>query len=316
MGRVYRIRIPLNIPSRVRRAFPSLKLDRYSDTIFYHHKLDQDSSLRYTVLSVPRDIIPPSSYSYRFIHRLQKLHLQLPQFFDPAIHRLAQGITQRASSHEEKAREVLRYLRDNYAYSLSRKKFQKSPLYDFLFIQKKGHCEYFSTAMVLLLRSIGVPARNVTGFYGAKWNSFGKYYAVRQNNAHSWVEVYLPQTGWKRFDPTPHSAPKKEGGFWRKTEEYIDSLRLRWHKFIIEYDLIDQLKALRAIRKKMVNANRKLQSLSLSKEWQKLKKRGIMKIFIMLGGAVFYLLVLIFLWLRWRRYPIPKKPKLSAPRPG
>ena len=63
------------------------------------------------------------------------------------------------------------------------------PLEDFLFVQKAGHCEYFASALAVMLRTVGVPTRSVNGFYGGEWNSFGHYLAVRQGDAHSWVEV-------------------------------------------------------------------------------------------------------------------------------
>ena len=73
---------------------------------------------------------------------------------------------------------------------------------------QRGHCEFYSTAMVVLLRELHVPSRNVTGFIGGTYNRFGHYYAVRQGDAHSWVEVYLADRGWQTFDPTPPPTPR------------------------------------------------------------------------------------------------------------
>ncbi len=83
---------------------------------------------------------------------------------------------------------------------------QAAPVDDFLFESKRGHCEFFSTAMALMLRAVGIPSRNVTGFVGGTYNRFGQYYAVRQGDAHSWVEAYIADSarpGWVTFDPTP-----------------------------------------------------------------------------------------------------------------
>src|SRR5690606_23943302 len=87
-----------------------------------------------------------------------------------------------------------------------------NPLEHFLFESRRGHCEFYSTGMAVMLRTLGVPSRNVTGFIGGTWNRFGRFYAVRQGDAHSWVEVFLPDVGWTRFDPTPASpaAPVAE----------------------------------------------------------------------------------------------------------
>ena len=86
---------------------------------------------------------------------------------------------------------------------LTRRRQEPQPLDDFLFDSKRGHCEFYSTAMAVMLRTLGVPTRNVTGFIGGTYNRFGRYYAVRQGDAHSWVEVYVDGQGWVTFDPTP-----------------------------------------------------------------------------------------------------------------
>ena len=79
-------------------------------------------------------------------------------------------------------------------------------LEDFLFRTRRGHCEFFATAMVVMLRSQGIPARFVTGFLGGEENAFEGYYVVRQSNAHAWVEAWFPDRGWQVFDPTPASG--------------------------------------------------------------------------------------------------------------
>ena len=113
---------------------------------------------------------------------------------------------------------------------------------EFLFEWQRGHCEYFATTMVVLLRAEGIPARIVNGFLGADHNSVGDYYAVRQANGHSWVEVYFPgDAGWVRFDPTPAGAPEIGGdGLWWKMQMFVDNLRLKWFRWVIEYDLEKQ----------------------------------------------------------------------------
>ena len=113
---------------------------------------------------------------------------------------------------------VKTFLESNYRYTLDRPA-QKDPsaLKDFLVDQKEGHCEYFATSMVLLLRQMGIAARIVNGFSGGKRNRFDDFIAIRQSNAHSWVEVFLPTQrcdennecaivgSWRTVDPTPSS---------------------------------------------------------------------------------------------------------------
>ena len=92
-----------------------------------------------------------------------------------------------------------------YDFSFPKSGGKPNPVEHFLFDSKRGHCEFFSTTMALMLREIGIPSRNVTGFVGGTYNRFGRYYAVREGDAHSWVEAYLddPIRGWVTFDPTP-----------------------------------------------------------------------------------------------------------------
>ena len=112
---------------------------------------------------------------------------------------------------------------------------------EFLFEWQRGHCEYYATAAAVILRAAGIPARIVNGFLGADLNSVGNYYAVRQANAHSWIEVYFPGSGWVQFDPTPGGTPDMGGsGLMRRLNEALDAARLAWFRWVIEYDLEKQ----------------------------------------------------------------------------
>lgn len=117
---------------------------------------------------------------------------------------------------------------------------------EFLFEWQRGHCEYFATTMVVLLREQGIPARIVNGFLGADYNEVGDYWNVRQANAHSWVEAFLPDVGWVRFDPTPAgSVDIGPAGRFRRLALWIDSMRLKWFRWVVEYDLEKQFTVVR-----------------------------------------------------------------------
>jgi transglutaminase-like putative cysteine protease len=140
-------------------------------------------------------------------------YLMLPAGLPPRIRTLAEDWTKGSTTADEKARAIERHLRTEYRYDLGSPSGRaKQPLDDFLFESKRGHCEFYSTAMAVMLRTVGVPTRNVTGFIGGSYNRFGKFYAVRQGDAHSWVEVYIDDYGWRTFDPTPpgDAEPKSE----------------------------------------------------------------------------------------------------------
>jgi hypothetical protein len=112
----------------------------------------------------------------------------------------------------------------------------------FLFERGEGHCEYFSTAMVVLLRGLGIHAREVNGFLGGQWNDFGQYLAVTQNEAHSWVEVWFPGYGWVEFDPTPGGAGTSAAvTSWLWPGRFLfDGLQHRWNKWVLDYNLESQ----------------------------------------------------------------------------
>lgn len=167
--------------------------------------------------------------------------LQLPDL-DPRIRSLADSLTAGLPTRYDRAAAVERHLRSfGYTRELPATARETS-LEHFLFVRREGHCEYFSTAMVVLLRSVGIEARNVNGFLGGEWNEFGGYLAVTQNQAHSWVEVWFPGYGWVTFDPTPAGAGGGEGAeawFW-PGRIFFDGLQHRWNKWVLDYGLESQ----------------------------------------------------------------------------
>ena len=210
-----------------------------------------DSALRYHVTSFTAgdDAALLRKAEGEIPPHIALLYLQLPDRLEAAVGALAKEITKRQTTPYDKARAIEGYLRTEYLYSTEGGHDTSRPLEDFLFNRKTGHCEYFSTAMVVLLRTLGVPARPANGFYGGDFNEFGRFYAMRQADAHSWVEAYFPGHGWVTFDPTPPNAVLIPGGdgVFSAVGEWVDSLRLQWFKWVVEYDLEKQLSFFRAI---------------------------------------------------------------------
>ncbi|WP_138493392.1 transglutaminase-like domain-containing protein [Paenibacillus pinistramenti] len=132
------------------------------------------------------------------------LDLQLPADLPDSVRELARSITAGTSSRYAAAEAVENYLLANYSYSLESTVPAEGHDFveDFLFRQRTGYCDHFSTAMVVLLRSQGIPARWVKGFAPGE-PSGSDQYTVRYSDAHAWVEVYFPKDGWVPFDPTP-----------------------------------------------------------------------------------------------------------------
>ncbi len=101
--------------------------------------------------------------------------------------------------------KIARHFDEDYEYSLSFTRPANDPILDFLLVNKQGHCEYFASAMTLLARAAKIPARVAAGYRVAERNPLTGQYIVRQKNAHSWVEAWVPGFGWRTFDPTPAS---------------------------------------------------------------------------------------------------------------
>jgi hypothetical protein len=178
---------------------------------------------------------------------LGKRYVEVPAGYE-RVEALAQEVVQGVSDPHVQAQRVERYLRGggNFRYTLEQPDTEgKDPLHVFLFEAKAGHCEYFSTAMAIMMRSLGFPARNVTGFLGADYNPYGDYYAVRNGHAHSWVEVLI-DGHWVTFDPTPASGQvfTSPSGLTVKLRQIMDAMRVRWAEYIVEYNIRDQAKAL------------------------------------------------------------------------
>jgi transglutaminase-like putative cysteine protease len=182
----------------------------------------------------------------------RRAYLQVPRI-DPAVLRLADSLTAGRETRIDQVRAVEAWLQSEFRYTLDLPRTrQDATLEGFLFRRRAGHCEYFSTAMAVLLRAKGIPTRNVNGFLGGEWNQNGRYLAVTGNNAHSWVEVWFPEWGWVTFDPTPPAdrATVVEGGtgtwawpalFW------LDGVEYRWYKWVVDYNLERQLAVFRGV---------------------------------------------------------------------
>ncbi|MFB6372574.1 MAG: transglutaminaseTgpA domain-containing protein, partial [Bradymonadaceae bacterium] len=164
-----------------------------------HHTVASDIGIPYTIHTRPR----PDPAVLREVDKpvetkdpAVKPFLQVPEDIDP-IRQLAQRVTSEAETPYAKAEAVEQFLQSNYTYTTNLPKMETdNPVQEFLLEARRGHCEYYASAMALMLRSVDVPTRMVNGFLGGKWNGVGNYLAVRQGDAHSWVEIYLPDYGW------------------------------------------------------------------------------------------------------------------------
>lgn len=151
----------------------------------------------------------------------------------------------------ERADRLERHLIGNYEYTLDFVgRSADNPIEDFLFRYRSGQCEYFASSMVLMLRSQGIHARLVTGFLGGEYNPFEGYYIVRENNAHAWVEAYLPGQGWRIYDPTPPAGRPtgRDQGALLYFQQAWDFVLFRWDRYVLTFGLYDQLQIFSGLR--------------------------------------------------------------------
>jgi protein-glutamine gamma-glutamyltransferase len=302
----------LDIPGRYRA------IQRDLDGDLYYEQLDE-IAFRYTAESTrtATETLPPtlSAAAYSrlmetFEKRAGDRFRQMPAELDDRVLRLAQSIAGQASTVSEAVSQVETYLKSNYSYTLNLGRDERmAPLEDFLFNQKRGHCEYFASSMVILLRSLGIGARLVNGFHGGRWNSFGNYLAVTQGEAHSWVEVLVPERlcadgvcewrqHWTMHDPTPSGrGGVASAGLWLQVQQYTDAFRMRWYKYVIEYDLERQVGFIVAVR----DGWRRLSGDSKSKSTSETATSDNPKLAYWVGAALAFVVAVGFIIAFWRR---------------
>ena len=170
--------------------------------------------------------------------------------FNPSdkVSNLADELYDSRESNYENVVNVENYLAENHNYTRVLKAGQENyPIDDFLFNGKEGHCEYFASSMVVLLREMGIPSRLVTGFVGGEYNSHGDYFLIRESNAHAWVEVFFPSFGWISFDPTPGG----EGSYLNSVPSiltYLEYIKYRWNRYVVDFDQKDQIRIYKRLR--------------------------------------------------------------------
>lgn len=177
-------------------------------------------------------LLPPKG-----LDRLRELAVQL----------VNQAETQARSplSRYEKAKVLERYLRDSgefgYTLDLTVKDLRIDPVEDFLFNRKEGHCEYFASTLVLMLRAVNIPARLISGFKGAEAVSGDTVWQVQDRHAHAWVEAWTGNNLWVALDPTPAQSRQKSVeevaarvGFWERFQSKTTNL---WNDYVVRVNL-------------------------------------------------------------------------------
>jgi protein-glutamine gamma-glutamyltransferase len=238
--------------------------------------------------------------SAEYSDEMRSLYLQLPPL-DARIPELSQKVTAQARTPYDKAVAIESYLRSRYAYTLQLSgKPGDDPLAHFLFETHAGHCEYFASAMTIMLRTLGIASREVNGFLPGEFNDLAGDYIVRASDAHSWVEVYFPGTGWTTFDPTP--AATQNFGLLSRLGQYFDWMELTWNEWVINYDFGHQVQMAQMMQRNTRNWTES------ARNWFAKKKMGgkqwLRSWMDRRGGITFALPVAIALLLVLLRYDL------------
>lgn len=135
---------------------------------------------------------------------VQETYLRVPDTVTPETLALAEEIAASYNNPFDKAMAIQSYLRENIAYNdqIAAPPEGMDPIHHTLFISQEGYCTYYASAMAIMLRSQGVPARLVSGYAQGSYDEESHVYRVRASNAHTWVEVFFPSYGWIQFEPT------------------------------------------------------------------------------------------------------------------
>ncbi|MFZ1702336.1 MAG: DUF3488 and transglutaminase-like domain-containing protein [Pyrinomonadaceae bacterium] len=232
----------------VKSGFPLVAKDPYG-ALKYRQSPER---VTYSVFS---DLSHPSVEELRADSQPYSVELanyrELPTRYDQRIADLALTITSKADNRYDKALAIEGYLRTTFAYTLEQKAGGSEPLADFLFNVREGHCEYFATAMAVMLRTQGVATRIVNGFHGGEYNDAAGMTIVRQKNAHAWVEVYFPgEDAWISFDPTPagDGGTSASAGILGSVNKYLEALETFWIQYFVAYDNQEQRSMARTVR--------------------------------------------------------------------
>ena len=210
---------------------------------------------------------PPAAAEAKLPIMLRQRALELPEGYNPRTLALARQWRRAAGSdaagHADAAiaNRALEMIRADFAYTLDVPLAGRNEVDDFLFDRKQGYCEHFSSAYVVLMRAAGIPARVVTGYAGGYRNPIGGYWLVLRSDAHAWAEIWLPERGWVRVDPTAAVAPERVydtladrqpgriGAFDGLVPMFnaSDWLRRGWNDFVLGFNAQRQQQLLRPL---------------------------------------------------------------------
>ena len=265
--------------------------------------LDTIDEVSLTEARAPLWFGPIERYRARAAQSVDAAYLQLPATLDERIPALARRWGESAESAAALTDALSRALREGYRYDLSPPSAsrERGGILPFLFESRAGQCRHFSTALALLARSLGIPARVISGYHSSEWNESGGYLVVRERHAHAWVELWTDTAeqgrgAWRRVDVTPPMA--LEQPLAPAVSHWLDALRYQWLRYVIGYDRETQREAYEAIKDRQEAVYQRW-AQAIRQRLGDLKKRGpSFETVLSISAAVMALLFALFLWVK------------------
>jgi transglutaminase-like putative cysteine protease len=235
---IYALDYPAMVPRGVRLGMDYQLLSRRPIT----------SLVGYEMASDPDFVDSPT-----LRHSFRQLALELPNDFNPRTREMIRSWREETPDDSRLIQRVLAWFnQEEFRYTLNPELLSRHSVDDFLFRTRGGFCEHYASAFTVMMRMAGIPARVVTGYQGGWYNELGGYVLVRQSDAHAWSEVWLPDAGWTRVDPTAAVSPERiergaldalEGRRYAFDFDWIrgmrngfDLLQRRWNDWIIAFN--------------------------------------------------------------------------------
>ena len=259
--------------------------------------------LRYDVFQGPANETYPETLSNTDMARYLSVPASLPSRIGMLAHEWSDGLPDDGA----KAHAIENHLRHDFHYDMTAPSGgAKQPLDHFLFESRRGHCEFFSTAMAIMLREVGIPSRNVVGFVGGTYNRFGHDYAIREQDSHSWVEAYVGG-GWQTFDPTPAAGIEPQApttGALVYIRDLLEAMSQGWDRNVVGYNLHTQVGLFEAVSRRYEIARKSagLNHGAIGKLTRAPVLAGILALFAVVGYAA------------WSRRRYGKKKPAEAPQ--
>jgi protein-glutamine gamma-glutamyltransferase len=205
----------------------------------YRSKTEITGKTRYTAHSIPSRVYPAELLHW-------DKYLQLPENLSGPVADLVGRLIADKNPADQPLLLSNYFRKADYHYALQNLPLSDNPIEDFLITYRYGNCEYFASALAVMLRIAGIPSRVVGGYRGGTYNDLGQYYVVTQNEAHLWTEAYVAGSGWLRLDPTPplRVMPNyyKLQEFFKKVSLALDTINYYWNMVVVNYSFKDQLK--------------------------------------------------------------------------